>query len=74
MFTFLCSSRGFKELDGQVLDGEDGGVSLPLPLLILLPQAVDAARTQTLRLQGDLTGGKHTVFTSFRGGEEKSLH
>lgn len=50
LFTFLCPSRGFKELDSQVLYGEYGGVSLLLPLLVLFPQALHTARTQALRL------------------------
>lgn len=58
VFTFLCSSRGFKELDSQVLYGEYSGMSLLLPLLILLPQTLHTTRTQTLRLQRDLMGLK----------------
>lgn len=54
MFTFLRSGRGFKELDGQVLYGEDGGVGLLLPLLVLFPQTLHATRAEALRLQGDL--------------------
>lgn len=53
-FTFLSPGGGFKELDSQFLDGEHGGVSLLLPLLVLSPQALHATRTQALRLQGDL--------------------
>lgn len=35
--TFLGPGGSFKELNGQLLDGEHGGVSLLLPLLILPP-------------------------------------
>lgn len=61
VFTFLCSIRGFKELDSQVLYGEYGGVSFLLPVLVLFPQALHTARTQALRLQWDLTGSSRSL-------------
>lgn len=61
LFTLLRASRGFKELDSQVLYGEYGGVSLLLPLFILLPQALHTTGTQALCLQRDLMGLKGTA-------------
>lgn len=62
-FTFLSTSGGFEEFNGEVLNGQDRSVRLPLPFLILFPQALHTTRTQTLRLQGDLTQVKYTGFT-----------
>lgn len=60
-FTFLGSGGGLEELGGEVLDGEDGCVGLPLPIVILPLQALHATRTQTLRLQGDLEDVTHVT-------------
>lgn len=64
--TFLSTRGGFKELNGEVLNGQDGSVRLLLPFFILFPQALHTTRTQPLRLQGDLTQVKHRVFTLAR--------